>query len=82
MIPTLLPELFANRDTTLADIRDAGWFIDHSSSGAWWFTKKGTTEHVFIPRWIYEIERRAEEYGKQCVQDAVKGALGIEGSRP
>lgn len=77
-----LQPLFANKRTTLEQIKAAGWRPYRSSGGGWWFVRDNeeTRERdtQFVPEWVHELARGAEEQGAEGVQNAIKHALGLK----
>ena len=76
----LTPEevrMFCGSRTSLEDIQAAGWRIEHSSGGSWWW-RDNATGRIFIPHWVLMIEDLAERTGALRVQNNIKDALGIK----
>ena len=71
-------DLFANRSTTLADTRAAGWYIDVNSGGSWWFTLKGTIRHHKVPAWVHELVADARKSGAEEVRCKMRSVLGLK----
>jgi hypothetical protein len=76
---------FAKRETTLADIKAAGWEPYFSSGGGWWFARQDdrrVPDHFVLPRWVYELESRAEKRGIRNTRGNILHALGITDRGP
>ena len=77
-----LQTLFADASTTLEQIKAAGWRPYRSSGGGWWFVKDneatGERDTQFVPEWIHELAKGAEEQGREGVQRMIKLAIGLK----
>jgi hypothetical protein len=76
-----LNEFFANKRTTLKDIKDAGWTTYGSSSGRWWWEKieEGKPkQRQVIPLWVEELLQVYYDRGVRDTQNAINRALGLE----
>lgn len=81
----VLSELFANVDTTLADIAEAGWRPYRSSSGSWWWEQPRDAcnenegfRRQPLPLWVRELLHDAEANGAERVRWEIKQALNIQ----
>lgn len=68
--------IFASRETTMADLKAAGWRLDCSTSGNWWFRHRSGKRYM-PPEWVLEMVVESEETGKQSVRNMVRGLLGM-----
>lgn len=80
-----LKGIFTQRDTTLADIKAAGWEVYCSSSGQWWWvqpaTEYGPRLRQSLPYWVRELIENARRDGANSVRSQIAHALKMEKPR-
>lgn len=75
-------DLFLKAHTSLKDLLDAGWYVDHSMGGGFWFRNRGTQQRQSLPHWINELVFDAERQGREVAQHQIRFALGIKDDKP
>ncbi len=68
-------EIFNGERTTFADIIEAGWHRENSSSGNWYWRHKDG--RLFMPFWVLEVQLQAEQLGSSRVRKMMMEAIGI-----
>ncbi len=69
--------MFNGSRTTIDDIKAAGWHVDHSSGGNWYWRHKATGR-IFMPFWVLMVQLEAEQLGASRVRGMMLEALGIK----
>ena len=72
--------LFLGKRTSLQDIANAGWRIEHFTYG-WCFRHEATGKRQSIPFWINEFLSQAEQDGMAKLQAQLQYLLTAELSR-
>lgn len=68
--------LFMKRETTIEDIKAAGWYGNGSFSGRWWWRNKETSKR-FLPVWVEELIDDAYRRGGNEVRQEIAAALKV-----
>lgn len=75
----ILGEMFSSHTTSLDDLREAGWTIEHQTYH-WYFWHAETRTIQAVPFWICELLNQAERSGADTARWTIKQAL--EGDVP
>lgn len=67
--------LFNDHYTTLEKLYEAGWYIEHSSGGGWWFRNKETHERYAVPHWVRQCVAQALDCGMKSIKGQLKDIL-------
>jgi hypothetical protein len=69
--------LFVAGETSLADIKAAGWRPYFSSSGEWWFerTREGGGRDRFLPTWVRQLQSESYKEGADSVRRELRRTM-------